>query len=322
MCSSEFLISIKSLDIEKQPNLYSLLLGEGVFNDLIAIQLFMTILSYESPQLEEMSWISIFIIMKDFLKSTLIQSIIGVLIGLTLSYITKRLRFIAQNVIVECLLVFVVALSSLYLSRMLVNTGVVTLLTTAVTMSHYAWHNLSPQGKHVTSVTFQTVGYCAEALVYCFVGLPTSAIYYENSLNFPFIFLELAIILLSRPLLVFAIYFSTSCCSKSKNSQSPSKLSVRDLVYISYAAFTRGSISFALISRLLLLKMDLPAKKPSLTLPNCFLGSMYFITVVASVVFGALCPLVYRLVFGKGMQRGGVVLESSSTVLRMSPKAG
>ena len=32
--------------------------------------------------------------------------------------------------------------------------SIVTILTTSLVQSHYAWYNLSPQGKHVTSVTF------------------------------------------------------------------------------------------------------------------------------------------------------------------------
>ena len=38
------------------------------------------------------------------------------------------------------------------------------------------------------------------------------------------------------------------------------------------------------------------------------------------MVFGALCPLVHRLVFGKGMQRGAPPLNQSSASKRMSPQ--
>ena len=45
------------------------------------------------------------------------------------------------------------------------------LLATSIILSHYAFYNLSPQGQHVTSVTFQTLGYMAEAIVFAYVGV-------------------------------------------------------------------------------------------------------------------------------------------------------
>ena len=79
---------------------------------------------------------------------------IGLVFGFSFSYLTKRARFLAHNVVGEsfCLLCF--AMISYFLADLIEVSGIVSLLTTAIVMSHYAWHNLSPQGKHVTSVTF------------------------------------------------------------------------------------------------------------------------------------------------------------------------
>ena len=178
-----------------------------------------------------------------------------------ISFITKKMRFLAQNVIVEALLIFVFALGSFFCSRMLVKSGTVSLLTTSIIMSHYAWHNLSPQGKHVTSVTFQTIGYGAEALIYCFVGLSTATVAYSNEVSFAFVGLELALVIVGRFLIVFVLYFICRSCSKSESS----KLSLRELLYISYAAFTKGSIAFGLVSRLDLdLRLDASVPLPSI----------------------------------------------------------
>ena len=49
--------------------------------------------------------------------------------------------------------------------------GIISLLTCSIIMGHYAWYNLSPQGKSTTSVTFAFLGSTAEAGVYCYVGI-------------------------------------------------------------------------------------------------------------------------------------------------------
>lgn len=66
-----------------------------------------------------------------------------------------------------------VAMIAYFVADLMKVSAIVSLLVTAIIMSHYAWHNLSPQGKHVTSVTFQMLGFAAEAATFCYVGLTT-----------------------------------------------------------------------------------------------------------------------------------------------------
>mmetsp|Transcript_36181 Transcript_36181/g.55571 ORF Transcript_36181/g.55571 Transcript_36181/m.55571 type:complete len:80 (+) Transcript_36181:801-1040(+) len=63
------------------------------------------------------------------------------------------------------------AMFTYYVAEILGQNGITSLVTCAIIEAHYTWYNLSPQGKHVTSVTFQTLGYAFEAFVFSFVGL-------------------------------------------------------------------------------------------------------------------------------------------------------
>ena len=63
------------------------------------------------------------------------------------------------------------AMLTYYISEIMGQSGITSLVSCALIMAHYTWFNLSPQGKHVTSVTFATFGYAAEAFVFSFVGL-------------------------------------------------------------------------------------------------------------------------------------------------------
>ena len=121
-----------------------MLFGEGLVNDGIAILLYSTISNYELNNPNQLGWGSLWAISKKFVGNLFASISIGLTFGLTISYITKRMRFIAQNVIVETMLIFVFALGSYFVSNILLRQGIVSLLVTSIVMSHYAWHNLSP----------------------------------------------------------------------------------------------------------------------------------------------------------------------------------
>jgi solute carrier family 9 (sodium/hydrogen exchanger), member 6/7 len=65
------------------------------------------------------------------------------------------------------------AFASYYCSDAFGQSGIISIIVTAVFMGQYTWYNLSPQAKHVTAVTFQTLGFGAEAVIFSFLGLGT-----------------------------------------------------------------------------------------------------------------------------------------------------
>lgn len=85
-----------------------------------------------------------FLIVRDFFLGALEAMAIGLTIGFITSYLTKKLRFIAQSVVQETFVIFCMALSSYYIALILNCSGIAALLTCSITMTHYAWHNLSP----------------------------------------------------------------------------------------------------------------------------------------------------------------------------------
>jgi NhaP-type Na+/H+ or K+/H+ antiporter len=84
------------------------------------------------------------------LELLLLSIVIGIFFGFALSYLTKKLRFIAQNVVSESIIFLSFAYISYLVAEFLEASSIVTILVTSIVMAHYAWHNLSPQGKHVT----------------------------------------------------------------------------------------------------------------------------------------------------------------------------
>jgi hypothetical protein len=65
--------------------------------------------------------------------------------------------------------------SSLYIAGAEMS-GIISLLTCAIFDGHYAWHNLSQQGKTTTPVTTAFIGAAMEAAVYSYIGIGLYAI--------------------------------------------------------------------------------------------------------------------------------------------------
>jgi NhaP-type Na+/H+ or K+/H+ antiporter len=154
LCSSDIIAAVTIIKFEDQPKLFSIILGEGLFNDAVAIILYQTMIPYEFENAEFEPFSTPFLILGDFVRLFVTSILIGVIFGFLASYITKSMRFIAQSAIGESFILICFGMFSYFLSEILEMSGIVSLLTTALVMAHYAWQNLSPQGKHVTSVTF------------------------------------------------------------------------------------------------------------------------------------------------------------------------
>jgi NhaP-type Na+/H+ or K+/H+ antiporter len=149
----------------------------------------------------------------------LLSLVIGIFFGFSLSYLTKKFRFIAQNVVSESVIFLSFAYVSYLVAEFLEASSIVTILVTSIVMAHYAWHNLSPQGKHVTQVTFSTLGFGSESFVFCYVGLAVILYVGENLqyICWKFVICMLFIIIIGRFLAIFTSYY-IFFCKKSKEA--------------------------------------------------------------------------------------------------------
>ena len=81
------------------------------------------------------------------------------------------MRFLTVQSIRETLFIFGFGYISYTAGELLSLSGIISLLTSGIVMAHYAWYNLSPQGKHVSGVAFSVIGYGFEAFVFSYLGL-------------------------------------------------------------------------------------------------------------------------------------------------------
>lgn len=121
--------------------------------------------------------------------------------------------------------------------------GIISLLTSGVLMAHYGWYNLSPQGKVLSSATFQVIGFGLEAFVFAYLGLSFFSLY-EKDWSYQFILVEAGICIVARFVGTVILLFLTSICRHKR------QVSFRQVLFICYAGLIRGAIAFGLVLKL------------------------------------------------------------------------
>jgi NhaP-type Na+/H+ or K+/H+ antiporter len=149
---------------------------------------------------------------------------------------------VSHSAIHEVSLLLIVGFLTYFSSEVLGQSGITSLVTCSVIMAHYAWYNLSPQGKHVSSISIQTFGYAAEAFVFSYIGL-CFMFYNDYPYCWPFIIGAFFIIVIGRYFGIVCSYYMFACFKGSDNNH----LSFREISFATYAAFIRGAIAFGLV---------------------------------------------------------------------------
>jgi NhaP-type Na+/H+ or K+/H+ antiporter len=90
-------------------------------------------------------------ILGEFALLALTSMGVGLFFGLLASFMLKKMRFITVSSIKESIIVFCMGYVTYSIGELLHVSGIICLLVCGITMAHYGWYNLSPQGKTITS---------------------------------------------------------------------------------------------------------------------------------------------------------------------------
>jgi len=147
LCSSDVISTLSQVSFEMQPNIYSVIYGEGIFNNLVSIVLVECIdeqLKNDFSDKDKVDWVSIFSMVWRFVGYISISIAIGFLSGCLSSLLFKYVRCINGSPAIETVLIFVWAIITYHITEIMTFTsGVVCLFTCGMTMGHYTWYNLS-----------------------------------------------------------------------------------------------------------------------------------------------------------------------------------
>ncbi|ESZ95950.1 hypothetical protein SBOR_3642 [Sclerotinia borealis F-4128] len=173
------------------PKLYTIIFGESILNDAIAIVLFETAQRYkEGGNAGTLGFLSLFegvgIFLAVFFGSLIIGIIIGIVTALVLKYTYVR-RFPK----IESCLIVLIAYASYFFSNGLHMSGIVTLLFCGITLKHYAYYNMSRRTQLTTKYLFQVLAQLSENFIFIYLGL---SLFTEKNLQFKPLFIIVTVI--------------------------------------------------------------------------------------------------------------------------------
>lgn len=268
LCSSDVIAAISMLDYNESPKLFSIVYGEGVFNDIVSIILFgvvQTQFPVKSPEEAEVevpfAWYRVVAIAYDFFVLAIKSVGIGVATGFVSSAVFKSFRPITHSPISETLIICAFGFFSYFLGENEDGSSIISMLACGITMAHYTWYNLSPQGKTISSVTFSILGSLAEALVFIYIGICVFTYYgiknkeddksvfgFIGDDKYPWslqvIVVMTVIVFIGRIMAVWTIHFLFLSCAKKAD------ITFRELIFISWGGMIRGAIAFGLVLKI------------------------------------------------------------------------
>lgn len=212
------------------------------------------------------------------MKLCILSVLIGVTTGFIITYLLKNFRSISHSAIHETFLLIACAMLTYFISELLHQSGITSLVSCALVFAHYSWYNLSPQGKHVSSVSFQTFGFAAEAFVFSYIGLSVM-FYYDYPYSWKFILAGFFIVVVGRYTSIVASYYMFACCKGSPNNY----LNIKEISFATYAAFIRGAIAFGLVENL---------GETTFKFKRVVVSSTLVLVITSTIIFGSFTPMV------------------------------
>jgi solute carrier family 9 (sodium/hydrogen exchanger), member 8 len=224
-------------ELNCEPLLYSLVFGESVLNDAVAIVLFKTFKSfYESG--EEFSSRTIPVIMVSFTVCSLGSVVVGVLIGLVCSYLCKHTKM-RQYPEYEISILFLFAYGSYSFCEAVELSGIMSLFFCGIVLSQYNSHNLSPTSQITAHNIFKCMAALSEFFVFLYIGMGLFTNKYTQ-INFTFLALSMLFCLIAR---IFNIFPLSFIANLGRKQSIPWRMQV-----VMWFAGLRGAIAFALVS--------------------------------------------------------------------------
>ncbi|KAG8532197.1 uncharacterized protein KY384_003838 [Bacidia gigantensis] len=174
------------------PKLYTIIFGESILNDAIAIVIFDTAQRYGPDKTKGASLTigSFFEAVGIFFLVFFGSMLIGVLIGIGTALLLK-FTLVRRFPKIESCLVILIAYASYYFANGALMSGIVSLLFCGITLKHYAYYNMSRRTQLTTKYMFSALAQLSENFIFIYLGL---TLFTETTLYFKPLFILIAVI--------------------------------------------------------------------------------------------------------------------------------
>ncbi|KAI8381054.1 sodium/hydrogen exchanger 3 [Radiomyces spectabilis] len=222
------------------PQLFSIISGESLLNDAVAIVLSETLRQFRG---QEMHIINVFKGIGYFLGVFWASTAIGILFGISVALMLKYSQLYRLPNIETCLIALM-AYSSYLFSNGVQMSGIVTLLFTGITLKHYAYDNMSLRTKRATRYVFQILSQLSENFIFIYLGVN---LFTQADLDYKpiFILVTTIVICIARYLSVAPLSLLINWISRAFRRPEPLPRSHQVMLFWSGL---RGAVAFALAS--------------------------------------------------------------------------
>ena len=162
ICATDSVAALTMIKPDKFPKLFSIVFGEGMVNDAVAIILFRSVADLYSGESGEgqLELHDIISIIEQFLLNLVCSLLIGIVTGLFCTWVFKKLRALTEdheNYVLEIVLSYLFGILSYGWSELLEFSGVISVLVCGSTMAHFNFYNLSRNGQLLTGYTTSAI---------------------------------------------------------------------------------------------------------------------------------------------------------------------
>ncbi|KAL1302610.1 hypothetical protein AAFC00_002983 [Neodothiora populina] len=173
------------------PQLYTVIFGESILNDAIAIVLFETAQKYrEGAAAGHLTILSLFESIGVFLLVFFGSLVIGLVVGIGTSLLLKY-TLVRRFPKIESCLVLLIAYATYFFSNAVHMSGIVSLLFCGICMKHYAYHNMSRRTQLTTKFIFQIMAQLSENFIFIYLGL---SLFTEAGLEYKPLFILVTVV--------------------------------------------------------------------------------------------------------------------------------
>jgi len=225
-------------ELRCDPLLYSLVFGESVLNDAIAIALFKVFAKYYDPEGPDWSESEIPSALLSFLIVSILSIVVGVFLGLAASFLYKHTS-LAEYPNLETSLLFSFCYLCYATGEALGLSGIMAIFFQSIVLSHYNSYNLSSTAHVASEQIFSTLATIAETAVFLYMGMAVSTGRFRDY-DVLFSVLALCFCVLGRLLNIFPLSWLANLCRSGSNRISG------EMQCVLWFAGLRGAIAFAL----------------------------------------------------------------------------
>ncbi|EDU40727.1 sodium/hydrogen exchanger 8 /H(+) exchanger 8 [Pyrenophora tritici-repentis Pt-1C-BFP] len=233
-----------------EPKLYTLIFGESILNDAVAIVLFETAQKYKDGA-ESLGLVSLFEAFGIFFGVFFGSLFIGVTVGIAVSLMLK-FTYVRRFPKTESCLIILTAYLTYFLSNAIHMSGIVSLLFCGICLKHYAYHNMSRRTQLTTKFVFQITSQISENFIFIYLGL---SLFTDDKLDYKplFILITVAGICAARWCAVFPLSRIINAVTRYRQRRRGEEL-VEEIPWahqaMIYWAGLRGAVGVALAAGL------------------------------------------------------------------------